>query len=56
MQHLDEDNVAVSFDVISLFTNVPVVLAMEVAEDRNLESRTPMSVEEIVILLRFCLN
>lgn len=59
--HLDDDDVIVSFDDVSLFTYVPVVLAIDVAEarlkeDRNLESRTSMSVEEIIILLRFCLK
>ncbi|XP_064482981.1 uncharacterized protein LOC135395821 [Ornithodoros turicata] len=51
----------VSFDVVSLFTNVPKDLAVQVAEarlrqDSSLPTRTSLTVEEVVILLRFCLN
>lgn len=51
----------VSFDVVSLFTSFPVALAIEVAEtslkeDEDLGSRMSMSVEEIIVLLRFCLK
>ncbi|XP_064469769.1 uncharacterized protein LOC135384497 [Ornithodoros turicata] len=55
------NDVMVSFDVVSLFTNVPKDLAVQVAEDRlrkdsTLPSRTSLTVEEVAILLRFCLN
>lgn len=60
-QQLDDDDVMVSFDVISLFTNVPIGLAINYVQARlkehcNLESRTSLLVEKIVILLRFCFN
>ncbi|CAN7952193.1 unnamed protein product, partial [Ixodes pacificus] len=60
-QQLDDDDVMVSFDVISLFTNVPTGLAIDyvearLKEDCNLESRTSSLVEDIIVLLRFCLN
>ena len=51
----------VSFDVVSLFTNVPVDLACRVAgthlqSDESLEDRTLLSPDQILTLLRFCLN
>ena len=50
-----------SFDVVSLFTNVPTDLAVEVAhkrlqEDDWLENRTALEVSKIVILLKLCLD
>ena len=50
-----------SFDVTSLFTNVPVDLACQVAEDRliadtSLGDRTSLSPPQVVTLLQFCLN
>ena len=53
--------VLVSFDVTSLFTNVPVGLACQVAEDRliadtSLGDRTALSPPQVVTLLQFCLN
>ena len=60
-QTLQSDEVLVSFDVTSLFTNVPTNLAVDVAhrrlqDDVTLEERTALKVEEIVMLLKFCLD
>ena len=51
----------VSFDVVSLFTKIPVDLAVKVAEERlredaSLGQRTPLPVEDIIHLLSFCLK
>ncbi len=53
----------VSFDVVSLFTNVPVdetcsIIKEKLLEDTNLHKRTQLhvSVEEIVELLKLCLS
>ena len=51
----------VSFDVVSLFTNVSTQLAVDVARkrsasDKTLEICTNLSVDEVVQLLEFCLN
>ena len=48
-------------DVVSLFTNVPVDLASQVASDRlqlddSLGNRTLLSPDQICTLLKFCLN
>ena len=58
---LAEEDVLVSFDVVSLFTCVPVELAVEIAKqrlslDEDLPTRTSLSVQEVVRLLSFCLN
>ena len=50
-----------SFDVVSLFTRVPVDRAIEVANskllaDETLSDRTALSPKEIIRLLEFCLN
>ena len=50
----------VSFDVVSLFTKIPVNLAVKVAgerlrEDASLGQRTSLPVEDIIHLLSFCL-
>ena len=49
----------VSFDVVSLFTKIPVDLAVKVAEERlredaSLGLRTSLPVEDIIHLLSFC--
>ena len=51
----------VSFDVVSLFTNVPGDLAVKVAHERlsldtSLVERTALSAEQVVNLLQFCLD
>ena len=56
-----DDEMMVSFDVVSLFTNVPIDLAIKVAksyllEDDTLEDHTLLSVDEIISLLELCLN
>ncbi|XP_064477770.1 uncharacterized protein LOC135391440 [Ornithodoros turicata] len=58
---MDHDDVMVSFDAVSLFTNVPTDVAIAVAQarlrhDDTLPARTSLSIEDIVVLLRFCLN
>ena len=51
----------VSFDVVSLFTNIPVKLAKKVTfdlinEDDTLINRTDLSMDDIEIVFNFCLN
>ena len=58
---LEEDEVLVSFDVVSLFTTIPVNLALQVARQRleaddTLSDRTTLNVAEIMSLLSLCLN
>ena len=57
--HLAKDEVLVSFDVVSLFTNVPVGEALHVIqetlrEDESLRDRTPLSAGRIAELLEMC--
>ena len=58
---LDVDQMLVSFDVVSLFTKIPVDLAIKVATNRlryddSLWQRTSLPLEDITDLLSFCLN
>ena len=51
----------ISFDVISLFTNVPKDLVTKVAKkglemDEHLKERTDLTVAKILILSKFCLD
>ena len=55
-QTLDADQMLVSFDVVSLFTKVPVNLAIKVATNRyddSLWQRTSLPLEDITDLLSF---
>ena len=60
---IDDDESMVSFDVISLFTNVPIKLALEIAERRlklfdtdHLSSFSKLSINEICTGLNLCLK
>ena len=64
--NLADDETMVSFDVESLFTSVPVDVACEVAkkrldsemkkEDSIVRASTAMEVDDILLLLKLCLN
>ena len=59
-QYLGEE-ILVSFDVVSLFTKVPIELAIHVAkeqlqENNTLKDRTALSINDIIQLLEFCLK
>ena len=58
---IQKDEIMVSFDVVSLFTNVPRDLAIEVvskllSSDESLQDRTNLSVQSILPLLAVCLE
>ena len=60
-QTLGENEILVSFDVVSLFTKVPTDLATKVAhqrltDDASLPGRTSLTPDDIITLLEFCLN
>ena len=59
--HVENDEVLVSFDVSSLFTNVPVgeavsIIRERLREDGTLGDRTSLSPEWIADLLEMCLR
>ena len=56
-----DDEIMVSFDVKSLFTSIPVNLALTITkerlqQDQNLAERTNMSVSNVMKLLEFVLT
>lgn len=58
---IDPEDQLVSFDVTSLFTQVPLDLAIQVLEqklneDQSLPERTPILVPQIVLLTGLCLR
>ncbi|XP_065307646.2 uncharacterized protein [Dermacentor albipictus] len=58
---LDNDEVMVSFDVVSLFTSIPTDLAVDACtsaleSDRTLPDRSPIDVPDLKRLLCFCLG
>ena len=62
MKHvkLEEGDKLLSFDVVSLFTSIPVELAIQVATnvlsyDATLQDRSTIPVDDVVDLLDFCL-
>ena len=60
-QEIAEDEVMVSFDVVSLFTAIPidkacVYIREKLDEDTKLHSRTKLNADEIISLLDFTLS
>ena len=69
-QQLQPGEILVSFDVVSLFTRIPITLALQIARKRleeddslmdrtpddSLMDRTPLSIDNIISLLDLCLN
>jgi hypothetical protein len=59
--HLDPSDFLVSFDVVSLFTNVPVaetcdIIKQKLLNDSSLHEHIELSVDEIIDLLKLCLS
>lgn len=54
---VDDDDVMVSFDIVSLFTNIPVGLAIEIIDERWIEIQRYTSIPKVLFfeILNFCL-
>ena len=60
-EYIKEDEIMVSFYVVSLFTNVPIqesiqIIQLLLQKDEELENRTELSVERVSNLLELCLS
>ena len=56
---VQDDEVMASYDVLSLFTNVPVdesvhIIRSKLQDDETLEDRTPLSPNRVAELLELC--
>ena len=59
--HIEEDEIMISHDVVSLFTNTPIDTALSIIRERlnsdhTLHNRTKLEVDDIMELLRFILT
>jgi hypothetical protein len=59
--NIDDDEIMVSFDVVSLFTAIPADRACEhirnkLVKDTTLQHRTKLTIDDIIDLLRFTLS
>ena len=60
-QSISSNEIMVSFDVVSLFTSIPIELALQVVkqrlvQDNNLTTHTDISINNIIKLLEFVLR
>ncbi|VDQ15290.1 unnamed protein product [Trichobilharzia regenti] len=58
---LETDETMVSFDITSLYTNIPVNMALEAVKkeltaDTELTYRTKLPIEEIILGIQLCLT
>jgi hypothetical protein len=55
---LSSDEILVSFDVVSLFTNVPTGLAVDIVEQKwdDIGQHTTLTKEKFMDLLKFAVN
>ena len=59
--HTNKTHTLVSFDIVSLFTNVPIdesltIVRNKLESDETLSERSPLSVKAIMELLEICLK
>ena len=59
--HLQQDEYIISYDVKALFTSVPIrpsinIIKKHLEQDKELQQRTMLTVNDIMCLLEFCLK